>query len=560
MNKKYVVKIQQLERYIFQLTKLVNTGRFKSLAAKKRNQIISRIERLQAQLAFLANSSRVKRVLVAASFTLGVAIAPAAAQSFQFKPAQASAFGLGTGYYYSFVTSQDIDGDGDFDVLINEYYGNFQYFENTGTAAAPAFAAPVMNPFGLTTDSINYVSFPEFADIDGDGDFDIISGTAYSGSILYYENTGTATAPVFGTPTTGTFGLTTSGYQYAIPTAADLDGDGDLDILYTEYYGAIYYQENTGTATAPAFAAPVASPFGLVPATIGFGFPRLADVDGDGDYDLFYGSEDYGIYFHENTGTATAPVFGAAQLAPFGLDNTTNLNSIAFADMDNDGDLDALIGGYGYYGGTLVYQENNQAPTSAAGMVTTTKNVDYTFANTDFSFTDADDAALVSVNIVSLPAKGTLKLSGNAVTAGDNILAADLGNLVFAPVADSLGVPYTTFEFEVMDDIMPCANVQTMTIDVQAPVGVSKLMDNASIRLAPNPATDWLRIEITGVEAVSQATLLIRDMSGRLVRQEVLTGAELNNKTISTADLATGVYFMSIETTKGILRERFVKQ
>lgn len=559
MKHTFFYKFHQLRHYVKQLNKLVKTGRFKALSTKKRKQIISRIERLQKQLAFASGRKQVKRLLVAASMALGLAITPAAAQSFQFNPAQTNAFGLAGNTYYSFVTAQDLDGDGDLDVLHNGYNGNFQYFENTGTATAPSFAAPVTNPFGLTTDSIYITSFPEFADIDGDGDYDIISSTVYNGSILYYENTGTATAPAFAAPVTNVFGLTTSGYQYAIPTAADLDDDGDLDIIYTEYYGAIYYQENTGTATAPAFAAPVASPFGIVSAAGYLAFPRLADVDGDGDYDLFYGHEGYGSFYHENIGTKTAPSFGPAQANPFGLDASSNLQSFAFADMDNDGDLDVILGSYTYYG-TILYQENNQAPMSTDTSVMTVKNVDYTFNGGEFDFTDADDMALVSVNIVSLPAKGSLTLSGMTVNAGDNIPATDLTNLVFSPEADSLGVPYTSFEFQVMDSTMTSADTNTLTINVDAPVGVAQLVDNATLTLAPNPATDYLRIEIVGIEPQRPASLSVLDVSGRLVHREIVEPSELYNKTISTSELASGVYFITIETELGIMRERFIKE
>ena len=82
------------------------------------------------------------------------------------------------------------------------------------------------------------------------------------GTCEQVQNTGTNTAPAFAAPVNNPFGITAT-YQYAFPSFTDLDNDGDYDLAVGEYYGAIQYFENTGTAMAPAFAAPVSNPFGL---------------------------------------------------------------------------------------------------------------------------------------------------------------------------------------------------------------------------------------------------------------------------------------------------------
>ena len=93
-------------------------------------------------------------------------------------------------------------------------------------------------------------------------------------------------------------------------------------------------------------------------------------------------------------------------------------------------------------------------------------------------FSDVNDVpanALLSVFVDTLPASGSLLLSGVAVTAGDEIAIADItaGNLTFDPVADENGAGYASFDFRVRDDggtlnggvdIDVAAN--TMTIDV----------------------------------------------------------------------------------------------
>ena len=65
----------------------------------------------------------------------------------------------------------------------------------------------------------------------------------------------------------------------------------------------------------------------------------------------------------------------------------------------------------------------NDAPLGTDGAVTTNEDTPYTFAQSDFGFTDVDvPDSLSAVRIDTLPAAGTLTLSGSAVTAGQVIL------------------------------------------------------------------------------------------------------------------------------------------
>ncbi len=282
----------------------------------------------------------------------GGATAPA------FAAPQTNPFGLADVGRRSSPALADLDGDGDLDALIGASSGNTFFFENTGSAMAPAFAAPQTNPFGL--DNVYFSSRPAFADLDGDGDLDALIGER-DGNTFFFENTGSATAPAFAAPQTNPFGLTSVGY-YSSPALADLDGDGDLDALIGEGYGSTFFFANTGSATAPAFAAPQTNPFGL--AYVGYvSSPALADLDGDGDLDVLIG-EGYGsTFFFENTGGATAPAFAAPQTNPFGLAGLGSYSSPALADLDGDGDLDALIGA----GSGDTYLFENQAPGDSDG-------------------------------------------------------------------------------------------------------------------------------------------------------------------------------------------------
>ena len=209
------------------------------------------------------------------------------------------------------------------------------------------------NPF--VSISSNYGSKLDFADLDSDGDQDLVFVGFYS--IYYFENTGTADSPDF-TQLTGTANLLdgiNNQFQYFVidHALADLDDDGDIDLIVSDLWGTIAYYENTGTATSPDFTrrTGAANPLDFIDEGRHSSLaPELADLDDDGDLDLVLGSRNDIAYF-ENTGTATAPVFtqliGEASPLDGIFDESTRRHepNPVLADLDSDGDMDLIIGG-----------------------------------------------------------------------------------------------------------------------------------------------------------------------------------------------------------------------
>lgn len=256
---------------------------------------------------------------------------------------------------------------------------------------AQDFAPPQPNPFGIEADAFEFwLASPQFADIDQDGDYDLLYVVNDDEQFEFYklefqENIGTPTSPAFGPLQSSPFGA--EGLLSAtMMTLGDLDADGDLDMLIGQYdvgFGfdneaqGFLYLENTGTATQPAFAAPLPNPFGLDDAEQANFYPNLADLDGDGDLDLLVGTyplaydESKSLLFYENTGTPTMPAFSEPVANPFGINFPVEEYGIVpvQVDLDEDGDLDLFIGGGAYineaegiFRTKLDYYENTGSP------------------------------------------------------------------------------------------------------------------------------------------------------------------------------------------------------
>jgi len=243
----------------------------------------------------------------------------------------------------------DLDGDGDLDLVAGEYFATFRYFENTGSAASPAFIPRTGTANPLDGQDVGFLSRPALGDLDGDGDLDLVAGER-DGSFFYFENTGSATSPSFAPRTGAANPLNGEDVELgSAPSLGDLDGDGDLDLVAGENSGTFLYFENTGGATSPSFAPRTGAANPLNGEDVGLGSgPSLGDLDGDGDLDLVAGRSSPGFFYFENTGGATNPAFVPRTGASNPLDgqDVAITTMPAIGDLDGDGDLDVVSGEY----------------------------------------------------------------------------------------------------------------------------------------------------------------------------------------------------------------------
>ena len=228
-------------------------------------------------------------------------------------------------------------------------------------------------PFQATSDGVI-----AFADIDGDGDQDVlITGSTNFpfGSTKLYSNDGAGHfTELENTPF--------EQLSYSAAAFSDVDGDGDADLLISGqvgtslYTGGLYLNDGKGNFTIVADTPIMKAAFGDI---------SFADVDNDGDQDVFINgaisrNEIYAkLYFNDGKGN-----FKEAQNTPF----APIAGASAFSDVDNDGDLDVLLAGGPVAGGTRLAKLYSN---DGKGAFTEVPNTLFTgLASCDVAFSDVD--------------------------------------------------------------------------------------------------------------------------------------------------------------------------
>ena len=215
----------------------------------------------------------------------------------------------------------DFDNDGVLDIIADNNFSTIVLENADGTGAN---LQPI-NPTnaGLPTTAIGNKDYVAVADLDVDGDVDILD-RGVTGDIDTWMNTG-------GSYVAGTFDENASNGNKGGVAFCDLDDDGDFDLVWTDNGTNQTWRNNGGTDAAVTWTA-----MGALPTVGGIDGVACGDIDNDGDLDLMLTSSGNDHLFRNDGG------FSFVDITPAGF-GANDGEGTAFGDYDRDGDADILI-------------------------------------------------------------------------------------------------------------------------------------------------------------------------------------------------------------------------
>ncbi len=251
------------------------------------------------------------------------------------------------------ISSGDFDGDGDQDVVSASFIDNkIAWYENTdGTGS-----------FGtqqVLDDSAMGANYVQTADLDCDGDLDILASLANENEVVWYENTDGK--GVF----SARHSITTEVDYPQSLNVADLDDDGFPDVLSASYSDnkIAWYPNIDGKGTFGPQQVLNDDADGAICVAAG-------DLNSDGDLDVFYGTHGNG-YFYWQEKINNSDYWGDAVY----IDYNSGIECVGADDFDADGDLDL----YAVYWDDqeIIYYENQNGIGDYAKNLTINNRLEY---------------------------------------------------------------------------------------------------------------------------------------------------------------------------------------
>jgi len=275
--------------------------------------------------------------------------------------------------------SEDVDFDGVKDLLVAPNVAgnvsssvNFEssswFYKNNGTDQIPDYELTQRNFLQDGMIDVGENAAPAFADLDDDGDLDMLLGSylnfeelGFRSSLVLYENVGTTSNPAFEIKTTDYLSVSGLALINIRPSFYDVNNDGNLDLLFSgtsvnNGSTDIYYALNQSSGGAD-FGSTLDILFNISSV-----FPNnenytIHDIDADGLPDVLIGRSSGRLEYYRNIGSESVPEFALEDQSFYDIDFSAFSQSPAasISDFDGDGNLDMLTGDAG--GNLTIYDD-----------------------------------------------------------------------------------------------------------------------------------------------------------------------------------------------------------
>lgn len=226
-------------------------------------------------------------------------------------------------YYAAGATIADLDGDGSWEIIAPAWESKTLHVFRADGSNFPGFPKTVLS---------NMWSSAAVGNIDADPQLEIVFA---SNDARFYAFNYNGTEVMDGDANAGTIGVfkTLGGtFNYGSPALADLDNDGQLDIIYAGTDGFINAWRGNGT-NLPGF------PYNMFAGTTSS--VAVGDIDNDGLLEIACTAQNGRLYVIQQNGTNQPGFPTPNTAAPF--TGVSRAPSPAFADMDGNGQKDVVL-------------------------------------------------------------------------------------------------------------------------------------------------------------------------------------------------------------------------